>query len=76
MAFDKEGALSALDEQVGGGHYKKLKIQPFDYVHGNGIPYPEGSIIYYVTRWRDKGGVEDLKKARHTLDMLIEAETK
>ena len=34
----------------------------------------EGSVIKYVTRWRDKGGVEDLKKARHFLDMLIEAQ--
>lgn len=66
--------MSAKDEQIGGGHYKKLKIQPAEYVHANGIQYLEGSVIYYVTRWRDKGGIEDLKKARHTLDILIELE--
>lgn len=65
----------ALDTQVGGQHYKDLKIQPFEYIHANGIPFAEGSVIKYVTRWRAKGGVEDLKKARHFLDLLIEAET-
>lgn len=68
--------MSALDEQVGGGHYKAMGIQPAEYVHANRIPYLEGSVIYYVSRWRDKGGIEDLKKAKHTLDLLIELESK
>lgn len=66
--------MSSLKEQIGGGHYKGMAIQPAQYVHANGIPYLEGSVIYYVSRWRDKGGLEDLKKARHTLDLLIELE--
>ena len=62
----------ALDHQEGGSHYKKLAIQPFEYVVKNGIGFAEGNVIKYVTRWKDKGGVEDLKKARHFLDLLIE----
>jgi len=58
--------------QHGGGHYKKLKIQPAQYCIANGLEFAEGSVVKYVTRWKDKGGVEDLKKAKHFLDMLIE----
>lgn len=68
--------MNALNEQVGGGHYKKLKIQPAEYVHANQIPYLEGSIIYYISRWRDKGGIEDLKKVIHTTQLLIDLEAK
>lgn len=60
-----------LDIQVGGGHYKKLRIQPVQYIHANGIPYLEGNVIKYITRWRDKGGVADLEKAKHYIDLLI-----
>ncbi|CAB4163117.1 SaV-like [uncultured Caudovirales phage] len=67
---------SALQVQEGGDHYKKLKIQPVEYIHANGLPFAEGSVIKYVTRWRDKNGIADLKKARHFLDLLIELETK
>jgi hypothetical protein len=65
-------AFSASRTQIGGTHYSKLKIQPWDYVAANDLGYFEGSVVKYVTRWRDKGGVEDLKKARHFLDKLIE----
>ena len=68
--------VSALDVQVAGSHYKDLKIQPVEYIHANGIPFIEGSVIKYVTRWRAKGGVKDLEKARHFLDLLIEMEGK
>lgn len=67
---------SALSVQVGGGHYKSCAIQPLEYIHANKIPFAEGSVIKYVTRWRDKGGIKDLEKARHFLDLLIELETK
>ena len=66
--------MSALDHQEGGSHYKDLKIQPIEYIHANNIPFPEGSVIKYVTRWRGKNGIADLKKARHVLDILIELE--
>lgn len=66
--------MSALDTQVGGNHYKKLKIQPMEYSMANGLDACQHTIIKYVTRFRDKGGIADLEKAKHTLDMLIEFE--
>lgn len=65
---------AALTTQVGGNHYKDMAIQPVEYIHKNGIGYFEGCVIKYVSRWRKKNGVEDLKKARHFLDLLIEFE--
>lgn len=66
----------ALDKQVGGDHYTKMAIQPVEFIHQNGIPFIEGCVIKYVSRWRNKNGVEDLRKARHFLDLLIEMEEK
>ena len=60
--------------QVGGAHYKNLKIQPIDYILDNNLGYCEANIIKYVTRWRDKNGIEDLRKAKHYIDILIERE--
>lgn len=65
--------IPANAQQVGGDHYKQA-IQPWDYVAANNLGYFEGNIVKYVTRWRKKGGIEDLKKARHYLDKLIELE--
>jgi hypothetical protein len=62
----------AKDTQVGGSHYTKCGIQPYEYTLANGLGGLEHTIVKYVTRWQDKGGVEDLRKARHTLDYLIE----
>lgn len=59
--------------QVGGDHYEKMEFQPVDYIVANNIGFCEGNIIKYVSRWQDKGGVEDLKKARHYIDILIKA---
>ena len=64
----------ALDRQVGGKHYRDMAIQPAEYIMRNGIRFAEGCVIKYVSRWRDKGGVEDLRKAAHFLEMLIEYE--
>lgn len=66
--------MSALEKQVSGSHYKSLKIQPIEFIHANNIPFAEGSVIKYVTRWRDKGGIADLEKAKHFLELLIELE--
>jgi len=68
--------MSALDNQVGGDHYKKLKIQPIEYIHANQIGYMEGNVIKYVSRWKDKNGIKDLEKAKHYIDLLIELEAK
>lgn len=66
--------LSSLTEQVGGSHYKDYRIQPVQFFHENNVPFIEASVCKYVLRWRNKNGIEDLKKARHYLDMLIEME--
>ena len=63
-----------LSNQIGGDHYKSLAIQPVAYIHANKIPFIEGSIIKYVTRWRNKGGLKDLEKAKHFIDLLIQLE--
>lgn len=68
--------MSALDIQVGGSHYKDLTIQPAEYCYANNIPFIEGCVIKYVTRWRNKNGVKDLEKAKHFLEILIELENK
>jgi len=73
---EKHNPANPLAVQVAGDHYKKLKIQPIEFIHANGIPFAEGSVIKYVTRWRDKGGIKDLEKARHFLDLLIDLERK
>nr|DAU57534.1 MAG TPA: nucelotide kinase [Caudoviricetes sp.] len=65
---------SALDTQVGGSHYKNFKIQPVEFIHQNGIGYMAGNVIKYVSRYKEKNGIEDLKKARHYIDMMIEFE--
>jgi hypothetical protein len=67
---------NALEKQEGGNHYKGYSIQPIEYIHANNIPFAEGSVIKYVTRWRDKNGVADLKKAIHFLELLIELESR
>ena len=69
-----EQARKANDVQVAGSHYKDKAIQPWDYIVGNNLGYLEGNIVKYVSRWKDKGGVDDLKKARHYLDKLIEVQ--
>ena len=63
-----------LDVQVGGDHYKKYKIQPVEYIQANRLGWIEGSIVKYATRWRDKGGKEDLEKIKHLVDLLIKLE--
>ena len=67
---------SALKDQVGGDHYSKLAIQPVTYINANGLSYLQGNVIKYVTRYKDKNGLQDLEKAKHYIDMLIELEDK
>ena len=68
--------MSALEKQVSGSHYKDFPIQPVEFIHRNNIPYIEGNVIKYVSRWRDKGGLADLEKAKHYIELLIELESK
>jgi len=65
---------SALDVQVGGGHYKQFAIQPIEFITKNQIPFIEGNIIKYASRHREKNGIEDLRKIIHYTKLLMELE--
>lgn len=74
---EEEAIQTILDQhankvQVGGTHYKFKDIQPWDAIHAWGLGFFSGNVVKYVARHREKNGVEDLKKARHYLDKLIE----
>ena len=60
------------DKQIGGTHYKKFKIQPSKFVIENELLYPEGCVIKYILRHRLKGKRQDLEKALHFIEMIIE----
>jgi len=64
----------ASEIQVGGSHYRDFAIQPAEFIHKNAIGFLAGNVIKYVCRHGKKNGVEDLKKARHYIDLLIEHE--
>ena len=65
-----------LNVQVGGNHYKDFAIQPTEYIFMNDIPFIEGNIIKYISRWRTKNGIEDLRKVIHYVELLIHLEEK
>ena len=60
------------NKQIGGSHYKNFKIQPSEFVIENELLYPEGCVIKYIIRHRLKNGKEDLLKAKHFIDMIIQ----
>ena len=64
--------MSVYKKQIGGDHYLKMKIQPSEFANKNNLPFAEGNAIKYICRHKDKGGKEDLKKAKHYIDMIIE----
>ncbi len=64
-------ALTPNQIQIGGEHYKKMGVQPWDAIHSWDLGFFSGNAVKYIARHRDKGGIEDLKKARHYLDKLI-----
>jgi len=68
--------MSVWKKQIGGNHYRKYKVQPSRFVTENKLLYPEGCVIKYVVRHQDKGGKEDLEKAKHFIDMIIERDYK
>jgi hypothetical protein len=70
----KKSAMKAIDQQIGGDHYKYWEIQPVEFIMKNNIPFCEANAIKYLCRWRKKGGIDDLRKAKHYIDLLIEAE--
>ncbi|AUR83248.1 protein of unknown function DUF3310 [Vibrio phage 1.032.O._10N.261.54.F5] len=60
----------ATDRQIGGDHYKSLKIQPIEYIDANNMPYLEGNVVKHVTRHASKNGVQDIDKAIHYLELI------
>ena len=66
--------MKAMDKQIGGDHYKQFKIEPIEFIEKNKLSFCQGNVIKYVTRFRDKNGLEDLKKAKHYIDLLIQLE--
>ncbi|WQZ00944.1 nucelotide kinase [Stenotrophomonas phage StenR_269] len=65
---------SPLSQQTGGQHYKGMKIQPVEFIHANGLGFMEGNVVKYIARWQLKNGLEDLEKAKHYIELLIELE--
>ena len=66
--------LIALESQVGGNHYSSMKIQPIEYTMANEMNPLQHTVIKYVSRYKKKNGIEDLKKAIHSLELLIQFE--
>jgi hypothetical protein len=64
--------MSAYKTQIGGSHYRKMKIQPSKFINDNKLLFAEGNAIKYICRHAYKGGKEDLKKAIHYIEMIIE----
>ena len=72
---DDPGQLAnPLTKQVDGNHYKRVKIQPIEYIHANNLGFAEGNVIKYVTRHKFKGGRKDIEKAIHFLELLLHLE--
>ena len=64
--------MSAYKKQIGGSHYRRMKIQPSKFINQNKLLFAEGNAIKYICRHQDKGGKQDLEKAKHFIDMIIE----
>jgi len=73
---DLEKTKSFLDSQIGGDHYKKYAIQPVEYNVRNNLSWIQGEVVAKITRYKDKGGVEDLDKIIHAINLLKELEYK
>ena len=65
---------SALDVQEGGKHYKSKAIQPIEYILANNLTYIEGCIVKYISRHRDKGKDQDIRKIIHYCELMLELE--
>jgi len=68
----KKATYDSLDKQVGGKHYKNMKIQPAEFINENKLLFAEGNAIKYICRHQFKGKEEDVKKAIHYLEMILE----
>ena len=68
----KKSTYDSLDKQVGGKHYKNMKIQPAEFINENKLLFAEGNAIKYICRHQSKGKEEDVKQAIHYLEMVLE----
>lgn len=74
--FDKfvtEPYKTSYTHQVGGDHYRTLKIQPIEYIMANDLSWCEGNIVKYITRWKQKGGKQDIEKVIHYAQLLLDS---
>ena len=62
----------SLEKQVGGKHYRNMKIQPAEFINENKLLFAEGNPIKYICRHQSKGKADDIKKAIHYLEMILE----
>ena len=69
----EEQSMKSFKKQVGGNHYKKYVIQPVEFIVKNNIGFVEGNVIKYILRFKEKGGVQDLLKAKHYIELLIDS---
>jgi len=60
------------NKQIGGSHYKDMVLQPSEFINKNKLQFAEGNAIKYICRHTNKGEVQDLEKAKHYIDMIIE----
>tara|TARA_R100000908_G_C3621011_1_gene66481 strand:+ start:146 stop:352 length:207 start_codon:yes stop_codon:yes gene_type:complete len=68
--------MSAYKKQIGGSHYKDMAIQPADFINKNKLFFAEGNAIKYICRHQSKGKLQDIQKAMHYLEMIIERDYK
>jgi len=66
--------MTALDKQVGGNHYREKSIQPITYIHANNLSFCSGNVVKYITRYKDRGGADDVRKALHYCQLILELE--
>lgn len=66
--------MSAKDSQIGGSHYQCMAIAPIEFVYRNNIPYLEGNVLKYIVRHKNKNGAQDIKKAIHYCQLILEFE--
>jgi len=64
--------MKASERQEGGSHYKSMAIQPGEFIRKNGLGWYEGNAIKYICRYKQKGGIQDIKKAIHYLELILE----
>ena len=69
-----EEEATALQKQVGGAHYAEMAIQPIEFITANDLSFLEGNIIKYVCRHKKKNGADDIKKAIHYCELLLQME--